>query len=514
MIAKIVQKLRSLTMKSQIILFNVLTLVIVLQVVWINYYVQTQIFSSISFSSLYQILQKQDQDKIGFIAKNVALIIELKFLSILTQMEQIKEFYIFFEKEKENIVNNYKMDSCISIEDYINDNTSLYTPKFCYQAIGVPDYVTIPQNETGIQILHDFISFLNHYSFSLDVSFSGMIQISSVSKTKYFSQFPFCFLLPWFDITSLPWYQNHLLKTSENEKEGFIFSPLNDFFITKIKEMSITSSLYSDGNMIGIIREGLIISDYLIPTVPYNVLLLDQDGLVVYFNIEQLRNKTDYFYIYDQNVTGFNKTDWEGMIQFSSQREKVILVLENKLQDEKVNVYSLQVLKNNFTLIVYTNITTKIDSQNQSTAIRETSFINFTISLFGQILLGFVAIILQIFVLLIVFKPLKQFNSIIKQYTLSQGNNVNSEIFKMIHKKTQESDALTTLQNKILNFSQILSERQGKKCDMCKIWESFAFNEKELQLDIDQIKNQFQILQNGMQEFEPKMLKIIKQGIK
>lgn len=39
--------------------------------------------------------------------------------------------------------------------------------------------------------------------------------------------------------------------------------------------MSITSSLYYDNNMIGIIREGLIISEYLIPTVPYNVLLLD-----------------------------------------------------------------------------------------------------------------------------------------------------------------------------------------------------------------------------------------------
>lgn len=39
--------------------------------------------------------------------------------------------------------------------------------------------------------------------------------------------------------------------------------------------MSITSSLYHDGHMIGIIREGLVINEYLIPTVPYNVLLLD-----------------------------------------------------------------------------------------------------------------------------------------------------------------------------------------------------------------------------------------------
>ncbi|CAD8080270.1 unnamed protein product [Paramecium sonneborni] len=505
------KKLRSLTMKSQIILFNLLTLILVLSVGWINYYVQTEIFSAISSNSLSQILQIQDQDQIGFLAQNLGLVIETKFMAVLQQMEQINHFYSFFQREKENLINYQQMDPCISINDFLKNNISFYVPKFCYQAIGVPDYISIPNSEKEVYILQDFLSLLNHYSLVLDRSLAGMIQVASVSKTKYFSQFPFCFLLPWFDITQLPWYQNHLLESGQNK--GFIFSPLNDFFITKIKEMSITSSIYHNGQIIGIIREGLIINDYLIPIVPYNVLLLDHEGLVVYFNIEQLRNKTDYFYIYEENVTGFNKTDWKEMIQFSKKDDKIILVLENKLSQEKVNVYSLEVLKNNFTLVVYTNITTKLDSQNKSAAIQEKSFFNFTISLFAQIILGLAAIIIQIFVLIIVFRPLRQFSKIIKQYTLSQGNNINSQIFKMINKNSQRSDAVSTLQNKIINFSQTLFKSKERKCDMCKIWESFSYNLKESDFDLDQIKNQFLNLKNGQQEFNPKMLKIIKLGI-
>ncbi|CAD8168538.1 unnamed protein product [Paramecium pentaurelia] len=513
MFAKIAQHFKSLTMKSQIILFNVITLVIVLSIVWINYYVQTEIFSAISSSSLIQILQVQDQDQIGFIAQNVAIIIELKFITVLQQIEQIKQFYNFFDIEKENIVNNYKMNPCISMKNFIQVKKEFQTPKFCYQAIGVPDYISIPQDEKEVLLLHEFISFLNHYSLVINVPFTGKLQIASISQTKYFAQFPSGLLFPSYDITQRFWYQNHLLKTEADSNTGFVFSPLNEAFASQTKEMSITNSIYKKDQMIGIIKEGLLVNNQLIPAVPYNVLLLDQEGLVVYFNIEKLINKTDYFYIYDENITGFNKTDWEEMIQFSNQRERVILVLENKLQKEKVNIYSLEVLKNNFTLIVYTNITTKIDSQNKSEAIREKSFFNFTISLFVQIMLGFIALIVQIIVILVVFRPLKQFNSIIKQYTLSQGNNINSEIFKMINKKPQESDALSTLQNKILSFSQILSESQGRKCEMCKIWEAFSYNLNDPEFDFDLFKNQFKYLENGKQELNKKMLKIIKQGI-
>lgn len=46
--------------------------------------------------------------------------------------------------------------------------------------------------------------------------------------------------------------------------------------------MSITMSLIYDNQVIGIIREGLIISLFLVPYVPYNVFLIDSNGLIVY----------------------------------------------------------------------------------------------------------------------------------------------------------------------------------------------------------------------------------------
>ncbi|CAK80375.1 unnamed protein product (macronuclear) [Paramecium tetraurelia] len=490
-----------------------MTLLAVLSLSWINYYVQTEIFSVISSSSLNQILQSQDQDQIGFIAQNIAIIVEFKFVTVLKQIESIKNFYSFFENEKQNIANNQKLNSCVSVQEFLNDKRLIQSQRFCYYAIGVPDYTTLPQNEEEVFILNDFISFLNHYSLVINVPFTGKLQIASISSTKYFAQFPSALLVPAYDITTRFWYKNHIDKTEADSNTGFVFSPLNDAFASQIKEMSITNSLYKDNKMFGIIKEGLLVSNQLIPTVPYNVLLLDQDGLVVYFNMEQLINKTNYFYIYDQNITGFNQTDWEEMIQFSNQRDKVILVLENKLQKEKVNIYSLEVLKNNFTLVVYTNITTKIDYQSQSQVIRDKSFIHFTYSFFTQIFLGVIAIALQIIVLLVVFKPLKQFISIIKQYTLSQGNNINSEIFKMIHTKSQKQDALSNLQNKLLSFSQILTESQGRKCEMCKIWESFAYNENDPELEFDEFRNQFNFIQNERSEFGKKMLKQIKLGI-
>ena len=69
----------------------------------------------------------------------------------------------------------------------MKNNLTYSIPKFCYQATGVSDYITIPINETKVLLLHDFISFLNHYNLVINVPITGKIQIASISSTKYFS---------------------------------------------------------------------------------------------------------------------------------------------------------------------------------------------------------------------------------------------------------------------------------------------------------------------------------------
>jgi hypothetical protein len=54
----------------------------------------------------------------------------------------------------------------------------------------------------------------------------------------------------------------------------------------------------------------LLIDKYLIPLIPYNVMIVDIEGKIIFNYLENGVSLNGTIYIHDQNYTGFNKSDW------------------------------------------------------------------------------------------------------------------------------------------------------------------------------------------------------------
>ncbi|CAD8085875.1 unnamed protein product [Paramecium sonneborni] len=303
--------------------------------------------------------------------------------------------------------------------------------------------------------------------------------------------------------------------------EMYFYSEVYKLFIEQYDyQFSITHSLFnSEKQFFGMAKTLLTINDPSFEYVLYNIMLINYAGQVLYNGMEMWQNLTDIFYIYNETITGFNSTDWYQIEKHAVHRlnkndqATQILILFNKYHQQYVHVQSEKFKKENFTLIIFTNVSSINIMEKQFFDI-EQSFI-FWNFLAAAIVISISSLTFTISLIIInsICKPLTKLTNQVSLHVLQLGNNINQQLFKMFNKNINSLNLLKNLNNKFLNFQKLLLQSQTKKCQNCRLLEKMTFNKKESNINTKIIRKQNIQIPEFIYVEQIKVLDIIKQSL-
>ncbi|CAD8118817.1 unnamed protein product [Paramecium sonneborni] len=509
----LLRKIKNLKMRNQIIFANIIFLATVILLVISAFYVQSKIFSYISSQSAELTESEQEKIQLKTIGKMLMRRIVLKHENVINHLASIQKCFSYIDYNNITIELQSPIAPCVSIQYLKGNDYFINYESFCYQANGINDSITLPINDTLVKSLHSTITLLSAYSmiFGLDIiNLKEYFHIGARSNIQYLASYPVSYLVKSYNVLKRPWYLNHVQAFDQNPELNVTYTPPFNHFITQTLEVSICYSIKSKAKeLIGVSKTQIRFDSYMIPQIPYNVLLLDMTGVVLFCNVDLNFNDSQKIYVFDEKITGFNKSDWF-LIQENSQNENSNpLIFQHKLSNLSVYMVTFQLPNKEYIMIIYSNITTtqgiqqNIDEKNSQLAI---IFMKMFLShaCFSALLM-----FLEFIVIVQIFAPIYKLTMEIKKYTLCVGNNVDKEIFKLIHKKPANNQFFT-LQQKMLNIENLLNSNQNYKSKLCKIYESIQYNKKESPFKIKQIKKSALILEDQQKQFKQKIQTILK----
>ncbi|CAK92941.1 unnamed protein product (macronuclear) [Paramecium tetraurelia] len=500
-------------MRNQIILANILFLTIVILLPISAFYAQSKIFTYISSHSTELLQVQQDKSQLIIIGNMLMRRVALQHIKIINQLESISKSYNYFDYNNITIDLKYPLPACVPSAYLKGDDYFINYESFCYQANGLNDSITLPKNDTSVQSLHSTLTLLSGYSmiFGLDiVKLKEYFHIGAVSNIQYLATYPVSYLIKTYNVLKRPWYQNHVQAYSKNPDLNISYTPPFNHFLSQTLEVSICYSIKSKAKeLIAVSKTQLRFDSYMIPQIPYNVFLLDNTGVVLYTNSDNYFNDSQSIYLYNQSITGFNKTDWLIIQENSLNNNQTPQIFYHKLSNQSVYLIAFQLPNQEYTLIIYSNITTtiemqgRLDEKNQelNTIFMKMIVSNFSFSVF--------LMLLEFIVIVQIFAPIHRLTMEIRQHTLRVGNNINREIFKLINNKPVGNQFLI-LQQKMLNIENLLNGNQNNKSKICKIYEQIQYNKKERPFKVKQLRKATLDLKDDQHQLKQKIKNIIK----
>ncbi|CAD8196553.1 unnamed protein product [Paramecium pentaurelia] len=513
MFQTLLRTIRSLKMRNQIILANIIFLIIVISLPISAFYAQSKIFSYISTHSTELLQVKQDKTQLISIGKMLMRRVALQHIQVINNLASISNSYNYFEYNNITIELESPLAPCVPISYLIGDNYFINYESYCYQANGINDSITLPKNDTRIQSIHSTITLLSGYSmiFGLDiVRLKQYFHIGANSNIQYLATYPVSYLTKSYNVLKRPWYQNHVQAFAQNPDLNITYTPPFNHFLSQTLEVSICYSIKSQAKeLIAVAKTQIRFDSYMIPQIPYNLLLLDKTGVILYSNIDQQFNDSQSIYVYDQSITGFNKTDWLIIQENSLRNNQTPQVFYHKLSNLSVYLITFQLPNQEYTLIIYSNITTTIEIQERLDEKNQELNVIFMKMILFQFSFSIFLMFLEFIVIVQIFAPIYRLTMEIRQHTLRVGNNINREIFKLINTQPV-GNQFQTLKHKMLNIENLINGNQNNKSQICKIYEQIKYNKKEKPFRIKQLRNATQDLKDSQYQLKQKIKNIIK----
>ncbi|CAD8172700.1 unnamed protein product [Paramecium octaurelia] len=516
----IISAFREMRMRSQIFLFEIIILLFVLVLAGAAAYVEIRIFYYISTHSSETIISNLDIKQINQATSLVSHYIKQKHQRRILVLEHLSSFLRTYQMLTQQFTKVKSMESCAGSAQFVISEYVYQTPKFCYQLHGVPDLVTLPKNNQNISLLYQGLGLLNEYDLLFSIESPYFIQVADTSDYKFDIIYPVGMLIKDYDPKTRPWYVNHIKQMKAHPDEFYFYSEVYKVFIEQFDyQFSITHSLFnSQQQFFGMAKTMLTTNDPSFEYVLYNIILINYAGQVLYNGMEMGQNLTDVFYVFNETITGFNQTDWYQIEEHATNRlrrdnSNQILILYNKYHKQFVHVQSEKFKKENFTLIIFTNVSSINIMEKQFQETEESFIFWYSLALSIIISIYSLTVTLSLFAINSICKPLTKLTNQVSLHVLQLGNNINHQIFKMFNKQIISLDLLNNLNNKFMNFSELLLLSQTTKSETCRLLEKMSFNKKESNLNLKLIQNQNILLPDFRSIEQTQVQDIIKKSL-
>ncbi|KAM3135851.1 hypothetical protein pb186bvf_012104 [Paramecium bursaria] len=470
--------LEKLKLRTQILIFLVsmmilITLIIVLQ----HDIVLQRSFDLISITSRH-ILQRQIDQSLNTQSYFVNRIVSRQFHIQQRRGDSVNLIYRFLDL-KGNESSIYKPDPCASPQKINSLEYNL--TRVCFGVFNSTEQYSIPQGEQYFKIAKLF-SLVNQYSATIDSNSrktNGRMYIFSDFEKGFASIYPTAVMIPQFPIQKTNWYQQQI-------QSGQIVSFSNlSFLLTPpySLRMVITQSLLDKNlNFNGVIGIDLIFSEQRLEKINNNLLIINQYGQIVLANVDFNINASVANYIFNEKQSGFNQTDWveiqkvlNGQQTYHQCQNGKYLCLFNSILQDDVQVIATK-MQNGFISIMLSRDYHKLIDILHGFE-KEFLFSNYQ-TIIIQIVFGLIILIITLFAIFLLTKPINNIINIVKQYTMKYGNNISQDIFKenlfrsILNQVNTEFDIVIT----------IIKQQATNKNKQCRIQERFQFPEGNFEL--------------------------------
>ncbi|CAD8084969.1 unnamed protein product [Paramecium sonneborni] len=391
----------------------------------------------------------------------------------------------------------------------------------CYLIYGNLELENALQNNQEINQLHNGLRLLEHFGLAFNKFYPDFLQFVDISNISYNSLYPFGYQIPNYDLHNRAWYVDHIRKSKSDPNQSYFFTDVYKMIVGDYNYyFSITQSLYDQNkNVLGILKVMLSINDQNLRNVKSNIILINQFGQVIYYEMEtQKIDNSQVFYIYNESITGFNISDWKQMENKAMQHQNQsfenqhllskCLILYNKFYKSYVHLRSEKFEKENFTLIIFTNLTSKLILKEKFEEAFLESEIWILIAALSILFLGALSFSISICYINMICQPLIEINRKISKHVLSVGNNINHMIFKILQSQERSSNLFSKLNEQIWNLYDMIQTRQQKKCEQCLLIEKMLYDRKESSLNqklfeiaLSKIPNNVKVDQKEFQQF-------------
>ncbi|CAK81081.1 unnamed protein product (macronuclear) [Paramecium tetraurelia] len=499
----LIQAFRNLKMRSQIISLDIFILLIVLSIAGIAIYVEIKIFYYISERSLQNTLVISDIKQISLTTHLMKHYIKEKHKTSILLADHISSFMHFYTKIQSEVVFTKPIDPCFSFDYYLNSIQVQKTQKMCYSIYENINLQDSFQKSPDVQLLYNGLRLLEDFGVEFNKFYPDFMQFVDIEDISFNALYPFGFYYTTLVKFYLnPRYVDHIQKTQKDPSQFYFFTDVYKMIVGDYNYyFSITQSLYNkDKKFIGILKMMLAIDDLNMQNTRSNIMLINKYGQVIYNEMENHEfNNSQVFYIYNETITGFNDSDWKLIedqaiinidTDFENESELTkCIILYNKLYQSNVHLRSEKFVKENFTLIIYTNITTKKNLEEKFDAAFLESETWILAAAGSMIFIGALSFSISICYINIICQPLIDINHNISNHVLSVGNNLNHQIFKILQPQKQSSNLYAKLNEQLWNLQDTIQIKQKKKCEQCILIEKMLYHKKDSSLNCKQIKN-------------------------
>ncbi|CAK84979.1 unnamed protein product (macronuclear) [Paramecium tetraurelia] len=477
------QKFQQLRMRNQIFLIKIFVLLISFFFIGCCYLVQQNIMLEIYEDSSKIVLHKQDRKSLMLLLPQLHYYIVSKQQSRIQLLSSISTFYS--QLDQFTISSNFKNSLPCQTIDQVNFLFKIPEPCYtCFLCEGgniIPEQVLYKDLEKLERMLTEFI-------FSFNTLQKNRIFFLATGNISFGYMYPQVIFNWSYQPAKVNWFTNHLELRQKNPDQKYFFSLLYFSGTAKIYKQTISYSLENriNNHLDAIAATDMDAEDWNMKSIKANTYLLNQYGEIIYRNVDLNLSVLELNFIYEENKTGFNQTDWN-QIQNLARGDKVfsncymqqtqILCRYNSIYKEPIKIVA-KIIPGNFTLMMFTNSSFEANLQNQFLIMEQNIYEQLKQGFNIQILSFLAIIFVSMIVVILMFLPILKVMLLAKLYIKRMGNNLDKEIFKIANKANNSKGIFNELQIKIINFGDIIEKSQLSKSDLCKDIEKIQYQEK------------------------------------
>ncbi|CAK67365.1 unnamed protein product (macronuclear) [Paramecium tetraurelia] len=477
------KQFHNLRMRDQIFLVKICAFLISFILILSFYIVQKNVIIGIYENSSTIVLQRQDKKALNLLLPqlNYYLISKqyhrIQLLTSLGSLYSLLDHFHISEQSKDSLKCETEKE-----KDFL-----FSIPQLCLTCYLCKDGNQLPQMQK-YQDLQKFSRLLSEYILLFDTTQHNRIFYVATGDIQVGFIYPQV-IYDWsFSPQSKNWFVNHLDKYQQEKDQKYFFSKLYFSGTQFIYKQTISYSLENQYTkaLDAIAGTDFDAEDPDMQLIQANTYLLNQDGQIIYRKVNLNLPVTELNFIYEENKTGFNQTDWNEIFNFANKNpsisncqldEKQILCRYNSIYKKPIKIVANQI-PGNFTLMMFTNASFEHVLQENflelELLVQQANERAFYIQIIISCSLIFISMIIVIFI----FRPILRVMTTAKIYIKKMGNNLDKEIFKLMNKKKKGNSVFNNLELQIINFSDILTKNQQQKGIICRQIEKYQYSKQ------------------------------------
>ncbi|CAD8059512.1 unnamed protein product [Paramecium primaurelia] len=434
-----------------------------------------------------QLLSLQNNRALNIQSQEIIQILSFIFYMITTKMSKLNSIYYWSSQIDLKI--NQEIMPC-KVSQQFNENIQKYIA--CYSN---SDYFQ-QSNMEDVQLVKLMnLLYINQYTFDFFIV-SNQVYLVSFLDNLLTGYYPTKLKNESLEIIQQEWFINYITELKQSKQFiPYKLSPLirmdNYDYLLSAFSMVFVDQKFNLGG-IGSLLINLRNIEEFVYVKSLSIILIYDDGIILYTKsyINQGIAK-DLVYIYDEEKTGFNISDWND-IKYSINNSATPVYKYNSLLKSNMYIKASQQPNTPLISLILTNLT----YENEIIKVLDDQ-ISIVLSWYTQtnlytIMIGIIIILLTLVPLKLMFKSTNiVINKIIRylkgkfdyklKYDLMSGTKFQSH-----------NNSLNQLQISYQKLDQVLNSSQFKKQEQCKIFEKFQFKRQEqmkLNISLNQLND-------------------------